>query len=204
MARSYPFPLAVLLMACAGGTRVAQAPAPADDTTTVATAVPGQPAPGQDSTTSAFSLIPSHLIEEQSDSADMEVLQQLAESRPQTTDSGYRLVDDGSARGGANTVSDADVTYDIDVSTYGAHDRVQYYLDFFQTTARDRFTIWLQRMPKYEGMIRAELKKNGVPEDMVYLAMIESYARGATPSTLGNPYFSGCFAISAAAISFGT
>jgi membrane-bound lytic murein transglycosylase D len=51
---------------------------------------------------------------------------------------------------------------------------VQYYLDFFQTTARDRFTIWLQRMPKYEGMIRAELKKNGVPEDMVYLAMIES------------------------------
>ena len=174
MARSNPLPLALLLVACAGGARVAEAPAPAGDSTTLATAVPQPPAPGQESTTPAFSLMPSHLIEEQSDSADMEVLQQLAESRPETVDSTYRLVDDGSARGGANTVSDADVTYDIDVSTYGTHDRVQYYLDFFQTTARDRFTIWLQRMPRYEGMIRSELKKNGVPEDMVYLAMIES------------------------------
>ena len=29
-------------------------------------------------------------------------------------------------------------------------------------------------MPRYEPMIRAKLRENGVPEDMVYLALIES------------------------------
>jgi membrane-bound lytic murein transglycosylase D len=66
------------------------------------------------------------------------------------------------------------VTYDIDVETYGSHSRVKYYLDFFQGPARDRMSIWLQRMPKYEPMIRAKLKEYQVPEDMVYLALIES------------------------------
>ena len=37
-----------------------------------------------------------------------------------------------------------------------------------------RFSIWLQRMPRYEPMIRTTLRTYGVPEDMVYLALIES------------------------------
>jgi membrane-bound lytic murein transglycosylase D len=66
------------------------------------------------------------------------------------------------------------VRWDIDVDTYNNHDRVQYYLDFFQGKGRERMGIWLTRMPRYEGMIRARLQDEGLPGDLVYLALIES------------------------------
>jgi membrane-bound lytic murein transglycosylase D len=66
------------------------------------------------------------------------------------------------------------VSWDIDVDTYNSHDRVQYYLDFFQSKGRERMGIWLTRMPRYEGMIRARLQEEGLPGDLVYLALIES------------------------------
>jgi membrane-bound lytic murein transglycosylase D len=65
-------------------------------------------------------------------------------------------------------------TYDIDVVSFANHRRVQYYVDFFLGEARDRFAIWLSRLPRYEGMIRERLRRQGVPEDLVYLALIES------------------------------
>src|SRR2546425_7996591 len=48
------------------------------------------------------------------------------------------------------------------------------YLEFFQVDARDRFEIWLQRLGRYEGMIRERLRAKGLPEDLVYLTLIES------------------------------
>lgn len=66
------------------------------------------------------------------------------------------------------------ITYDLDVSTWGSHDRVRYYLDFFQGPARERMAIWLDRLPRYEAHIRATLARHGVPGDLVYLALIES------------------------------
>jgi membrane-bound lytic murein transglycosylase D len=62
----------------------------------------------------------------------------------------------------------------LDTESFANHKRVQYYLDFFQGPARDRFGIWLGRLPRYEGMIREQLARYGVPDDFVYLAMIES------------------------------
>ncbi len=106
--------------------------------------------------------------------ADAAVLEQLATAHPETQDSGVDDAGTDGVPGGTNGVASAEVTYDIDVSTYGSHARVQYYLDFFQGPARERFAIWLQRMPRFEPMIRAKLRENGVPEDMVYLALIES------------------------------
>jgi len=112
--------------------------------------------------------------------ADAQVLEQLANAHPASQDSGNEGATEG-VSGGANAAATSEVTYDIDVSTYGSHSRVQYYLDFFQGPARDRFAIWLQRMPRYEPMIRSKLKENGVPEDMVYLALIESgFSNSAT------------------------
>jgi membrane-bound lytic murein transglycosylase D len=78
----------------------------------------------------------------------------------------------GSTRGGAEAL--AAPTYDIDVASFAHHARVQYYVEFFQGEARDRFAIWLGRLPRYEGMIRERLRQQGVPEDLVYLAFIES------------------------------
>ncbi len=75
--------------------------------------------------------------------------------------------------GGADDLAVA-TSWDIDVETYATHDRVQYYLDFFQGPGRERMAIWLTRLPRYEAMIRDQMQRNGVPEDMVYLALIES------------------------------
>jgi membrane-bound lytic murein transglycosylase D len=73
------------------------------------------------------------------------------------------------------------VSWDIDVDTYTNHDRVQYYLDFFQGRGRERMGVWLSRLPRYEGMIRARLQDQGLPGDLVYLALIESgFSNSAT------------------------
>jgi len=64
--------------------------------------------------------------------------------------------------------------FDINVARYADHPRVQYYLDYFQGPARNRVAIWLERLPRYEPMIRAELAANNLPGDLVYLALIES------------------------------
>jgi len=69
---------------------------------------------------------------------------------------------------------DTAVTFDIDVTSWGTHKRVLQYLQFFQTTASDRFAIWLARLGRYEGMIRERLRLAGLPEDLIYLTLIES------------------------------
>lgn len=79
-----------------------------------------------------------------------------------------RLFGRGGAAGGAAP------TYDIDVESFSSRSRVQYYMDFFLGEARDRFTIWLGRLNRYEGMIRSTFKRYGVPEDLVYLGIVES------------------------------
>lgn len=76
------------------------------------------------------------------------------------------------SHGGA--ASAASPTYDIDVESFASRSRVLYYMNFFQVDARDRFAIWLGRLRRYEGMIRERFRGFGVPEDLVYLALIES------------------------------
>jgi membrane-bound lytic murein transglycosylase D len=40
--------------------------------------------------------------------------------------------------------------------------------------ARDRFGAWLSRGTRYEPMVRARLRAGGLPEDLYYLALVES------------------------------
>ena len=70
--------------------------------------------------------------------------------------------------------ADAHATFDIDVTNFVGNRRVLEYLEFFQLDARDRFEIWLSRLGRYEGMIRERLRTRGLPEDLVYLTLIES------------------------------
>jgi len=65
-------------------------------------------------------------------------------------------------------------TFDIDVTSFAANHRVLDYLEFFQVDARDRFAIWLARLGRYEGMVRERLRAKGLPEDLVYLTLVES------------------------------
>jgi membrane-bound lytic murein transglycosylase D len=68
----------------------------------------------------------------------------------------------------------AEPRWDINVERFADHPRVKYYLDFFTSRSRDRFQVWLDRMPRYEGYARAQLQAQGLPGDLVYLALIES------------------------------
>ncbi|MDB4946622.1 MAG: Membrane-bound lytic murein transglycosylase precursor [Labilithrix sp.] len=54
--------------------------------------------------------------------------------------------------------------------------RVVKYLEFFKDDPRGRsmLTIWLRRSGKYRDGIRKAFRRKGLPEDLVWLAMIES------------------------------
>jgi len=65
-------------------------------------------------------------------------------------------------------------TWDIDVATYAQNERVQAYIEYFTGPARRHFEIYLSRLPRYEPMIRERLRDGGLPQDLVYLALIES------------------------------
>ncbi len=52
--------------------------------------------------------------------------------------------------------------------------RVEQFIECFQTTARERFVIWLGRSQKYIPLMKDLFKAHGLPEDLVYIALIES------------------------------
>ncbi|MEA1986230.1 MAG: LysM peptidoglycan-binding domain-containing protein [Candidatus Marinimicrobia bacterium] len=52
--------------------------------------------------------------------------------------------------------------------------RVQRIIDYFQTRGKKTFQTWLERETKYEDFIFKILKEKGMPEELIYLAMIES------------------------------
>ena len=56
------------------------------------------------------------------------------------------------------------------------HPRVDTWIRIFTTDpkAKPRFAQWLDRKPKYEPMISAKLAERDMPQDLIYLAMIES------------------------------
>ena len=55
-------------------------------------------------------------------------------------------------------------------------DRVIRYLEFFRDDPRGRSIIrsWMVRVERYGALIRRTLREEGLPEDLLYLAMIES------------------------------
>ncbi len=74
---------------------------------------------------------------------------------------------------GGGTAS-AEAGHDIDFESFATRRRVQYYVDYFVGPSRDRFNIWLGRKIRYEGMIHEVFQRYGLPEDLSYLALIES------------------------------
>jgi membrane-bound lytic murein transglycosylase D len=52
--------------------------------------------------------------------------------------------------------------------------KVEYFLYYFQTSGRQSFSRWLSRSSRYIPMMKEILKREGMPEDLVYVAMIES------------------------------
>ncbi|HHL38883.1 MAG TPA: LysM peptidoglycan-binding domain-containing protein [Deltaproteobacteria bacterium] len=63
------------------------------------------------------------------------------------------------------------VTYDVPVVM---NKRVERFIEYFQTRGRRVFVRWLERGARYMPMIRRLIRESGLPEDLSYLAMIES------------------------------
>jgi membrane-bound lytic murein transglycosylase D len=54
------------------------------------------------------------------------------------------------------------------------NEKVEEFIHYFQTTRRDRFVTWLARSGRYIPIMKKLLKEHGLPEDLVYMAFIES------------------------------
>ncbi|MDQ2670789.1 MAG: LysM peptidoglycan-binding domain-containing protein [Gemmatimonadota bacterium] len=183
MRRLAALAIVVLCAGCLNSSRasLADGPAPAGEPPIRASEPPGIAAADLSVTQTAVtdtmavdsaavdSILDTEILAElrlQADSlADAEALDRLAAAH---------APDGGDVPGVAGASGKGDVTWDIDVETFGNHDRVQYWLDFFQGRSRERFGIWLERLPLYEDMIRERLQVHGLPTDLVYLALIES------------------------------
>jgi membrane-bound lytic murein transglycosylase D len=64
--------------------------------------------------------------------------------------------------------------WDIDVRSFETHNRVVYFVGRFSGPSGDRFAGELARGGRYEPIIRRKMHAAGMPEDMTYLALIES------------------------------
>jgi len=70
--------------------------------------------------------------------------------------------------------SDAPV-WDIDVRSYETKTRVEDYVRIFSGRARGAFALALQRQTRYGPMMRQRLRAKGLPENLTYLALAESW-----------------------------
>lgn len=55
-----------------------------------------------------------------------------------------------------------------------SHERVDFWVDFLAGRNYDRTKLWLERSGRFAPFIRQELRARGMPEDLIYFAMIES------------------------------
>jgi membrane-bound lytic murein transglycosylase D len=54
------------------------------------------------------------------------------------------------------------------------NESVTRFVKLFAGEQSDRMALYLKRSGRYEGMIRSKLRERGMPEDLLYLSMIES------------------------------
>ncbi|MBI5233112.1 MAG: lytic transglycosylase domain-containing protein, partial [Deltaproteobacteria bacterium] len=86
------------------------------------------------------------------------------------------LIDPALADNGLNKQSPEDSDIPVVVN-----DKVEGFIKYFQTNGKWFFVKWLGRSTRYLPMIKEILDENGLPDDLAYLALIESgfspYAR---------------------------
>lgn len=70
------------------------------------------------------------------------------------------------------------------------NDAVERYITYFSTTKKDLFGAWLKRKRLYEPLVTRILRQYNLPEDLIYLAMIESgfNPRAHSPKDADGPW----------------
>jgi len=118
------------------------------------------------------SVFPQEAFDQQAE----EVLEELAEIEEETFDDSTGMVTTPIELDSIRTVIPLEINPKVELA-----------IRYFQTRGRKVFTTWLERTGKYEQLIRKILREQGMPEELFYLAMIESglnpkaysYARAA-------------------------
>ncbi|MCK4403966.1 MAG: LysM peptidoglycan-binding domain-containing protein [candidate division Zixibacteria bacterium] len=64
-----------------------------------------------------------------------------------------------------------EITYDMPIEW---NQRVENSIIYFQTVAREAFKTYLKRSGKYKGLMERILREKGLPEDLVWLCLVES------------------------------
>jgi membrane-bound lytic murein transglycosylase D len=77
------------------------------------------------------------------------------------------------------------VTWDLHLSE---HERVDYFVEFLMGKNYDKTRQWLERIGKYGPMVQNELRERDMPEDLLYLTMIES---GLNPNAYSKAHAAG-------------
>jgi membrane-bound lytic murein transglycosylase D len=77
------------------------------------------------------------------------------------------------------------ITWDLTVSD---HERIDFFVDFLKGKNYDKTRVWLERIGKYGPLIQQELRARGMPEDLLYLTMIES---GLDPNAYSRAHAAG-------------
>ena len=62
-------------------------------------------------------------------------------------------------------------TWDIEQTK---NDKVDFFIEFLMFGNRDKTKLWLERLGKYGPMIQQKLAERGMPQDLIWLATIES------------------------------
>ncbi|HLU25694.1 MAG TPA: hypothetical protein VKZ58_08300, partial [Longimicrobiales bacterium] len=62
-------------------------------------------------------------------------------------------------------------TWDLPVTLNRSVER---WIEFLAGPNRERTALWLERQGRYGPLIRGRLRERGMPEDLLYLALIES------------------------------
>ncbi|OGU08468.1 MAG: lytic transglycosylase [Geobacteraceae bacterium GWC2_55_20] len=73
-----------------------------------------------------------------------------------------------------NELALPDIDLPISDIPLALNSKVEYFLYYFQTRGKQSFSHWLSRSSRYIPMMKEILKREGMPEDLVYVAMIES------------------------------
>lgn len=82
-------------------------------------------------------------------------------------------LESGKPSGDAVAVADSVRTFGAELPLH-VNERVEKWMERFQTTGRLEFARILEHSGIYDDLIRGKLRERGMPEELVYLAMMES------------------------------
>lgn len=103
-------------------------------------------------------------------SADRQILAPDDSNEPENVDA-PSLSSEDTEDMAYSIIDDKEMTFDIPVPL---NERVETYIHYFTNRIRERFSTWLTRSEMYLPMMKKTFKEKGLPEDLTYLALIES------------------------------